>query len=107
MLKEIMTRPKFISEEDIIRWTKNIETDQNIPKYVLKQDSIKEVCFAGLYLAEELTKLNCPEDLVFRIQYTAGKMSFGKDPWEVSIMILNKFKDNTLEFEISTEDKLN
>lgn len=102
-----MPRPNFIKEEDIKRWSDSIDNDPNIPKDISNFTVIKEVCIAGLWMSEELQKLNCPESLIVRIQYTAGKISFGKDPWDVHQQILNNFINNKLDFEEAPDEKLN
>jgi hypothetical protein len=99
-----MERPNFITQEDINRWTQNLENDKKISKHVLNNDYIKEVCFAGMFMVEELQKLKCSDDMIVRMQYTAGKLSFGRNPWDVSQIILQKFKDNDLTFEESYDD---
>jgi hypothetical protein len=95
----MMPRPKFITEKDILRWSENIDTDPAFPKALSSVPIIREVCFAGLYLAEQLEKANCPDFLITRIQYFAGRLSFGRDPWDVSQEVLEKYKNNELLFE--------
>lgn len=93
-----MTRPDFITDQDINRFRETIQEDPfakefiNVPLFV-------EVCYAGLWLAEELEKLNCPEELSVRIQFHAGQLSFGRDPWDVHQEILEGYRNNTLEYE--------
>jgi len=94
-----MTRPKFITNEDITRWSNNIDQDPYISTAMRENETIREVCYAGLFLIEELEKLKCPNSLINRIQYTAGKLSFGRDIWEVHQDILEKYKNNELIFE--------
>lgn len=99
-----MPRPDFITQEDISRWLDSIESDSTIPSEILKSPIIIEVCLAGLWLCEELDKLGCHELITTRIQWTAGKLSYGKDPWEVHQMILEKYKDNSLIIENDEEE---
>ncbi len=99
-----MPRPDFIKESDINRWTKLISEDPFIPKELLSSKVLLEVCMAGLWLCEELEKLECHEVLIGRIQWTAGKISYGKDPWEVHISILEEYKNNTLVIELENEE---
>ena len=94
-----MNRPDFVTNEQIIKWSENIENDEYISPEFAEQPLLKEVLFASLFLAEELEKLNCPNDLITRIQYTAGAYSYGADPWEISQEILNNYKNNKLIFE--------
>lgn len=90
-----MSRPDYITDADIARWTKNINSDSNIPNSAV----FREVCYAGLWLVESLDELDCPDELIVRIQYTAGKLSFGRDPWEVAIQLLDLYKNDELLYE--------
>lgn len=92
-------RPSFVTQEDLVRWDQSIESDERIPKYFTDMPELREVCYAGLYLGEQLEKLECPEALIVRIQYSAGKSSFGNDVWEVHLSVLEKYKNSELEIE--------
>lgn len=94
-----MLRPTFVTEEDLNRWSTNIDEDKRIPQSLINSPLIREVCYAGCWLAEELEELKCPEHLIVRIQHAAGKLSFGRDIWEVHQFVLNEYKNNNLEFE--------
>lgn len=94
-----MSRPNFISEEDIFRWNNNIDNDSSFPKSLKSSPTIREVCFAGLWLCEQLANLGCPDFLIVRIQDTAGRLSFGRNPWEVSQELLQQYCSNELIFE--------
>jgi hypothetical protein len=98
-----MSRPDFISNEDIARWSNHIDEDDSIPDEIKNSVIIREVCYAGFWLGEELEKLHCPEDISVRIRYTGGQLSFGRDPWDVHMNILEQYKNNTLVFEDDTE----
>lgn len=87
-----MKRPDFVTEENLARWNKNIENDPNMPKEVLSIDIIKEVCYAGLWLAEELDKLGCERDHITSIQFNAGRYAFGRDPWAAHQHVLELYK---------------
>jgi hypothetical protein len=100
-------RPDFVRDEDILRWSNNIEKDPNIPPLVLSSTVLREVCYAGLYLAEELDKLKCPEEIIIRIQFTAGRLCFGRDPWEVSSYLIESYKKDELQFESDPDKELN
>lgn len=92
-----MSRPEFVTNEDIIRWSERI--DQDLPEHMVNNAIIREVCYAGQWLVEQLSDLNCPEDIIARIQYTAGQMSFGREPWTVHQILLEAFQNNELIFE--------
>lgn len=94
-----MKRPDFVSSEDLSRWDENISNDPNIPSTLLENAVIKEVCYAGQWLSEQLTKLECPDHLIVRIQHAAGGLSFGRDIWETHQMILESYKNDEMEFE--------
>lgn len=94
-----MTRPQNLSYEDFQRYDKIIDQDPRIPEALASQPIIREVLYAGLYLAEQLSELSCPSEYIVRIQYTAGQVSYGRDPWEVHCNILEMFKNNKLDFE--------
>jgi len=94
-----MSRPESITDEDIDRWSKIIEQDNQLYPQVSASPIIREVCYAGLWLSEELKKVECPEPLIVRIRWTAGALSFGRDIWKVHQEILQKYQDNELVFE--------
>jgi hypothetical protein len=100
-----MPRPDFITQEDLTRWSENISSDTNTFYYVKIMPSLLEVLFAGLWLAENLQQLKCNPLLISRIQYTAGQLAFGKDPWEVHQEMLRAYQNNELEFEIDYDDE--
>ena len=90
-----MSRPDYITDEDITRWKLKIDEEPNIPQ----SSVLMEVCYAGLWLVESLDELRCPGDLIVRIQYTAGKLSFGRDPWEIANQLLDLYKKDELIYE--------
>jgi hypothetical protein len=94
-----MPRPDFVCQSDIERWDEIIESDEYMPKKFADSPELKEVVFAGIWLAEELIKLDCPDSLLVRIQYTAGMISFGRDPWDISQMLLDGYKKGELDIE--------
>lgn len=102
-----MRRPNFVTPEDISRWSNNIDKDSAIPKALKESTIIREVCYSGLWLSEELFKLKCPDEIIVRIQWTAGKLSFGRDTWEVHQNILQEYKDNKLIFEDESNIEIN
>lgn len=93
-------RPEFVTEEDIKRWDTNMDNDNDtFCAGLYKDPTIREVCYSGLWLCEQLEDLKCPPEYITRIQYTAGRCSFGRDPWEVHQEFLESYKLNKLEFE--------
>ena len=100
-----MPRPESITNEDLDRWSETIDNDPLVPVSMSQHPIIREVCYAGQWLADKLTELNCPDHLIGRMMYTAGKLCFGrKDPWEVHQDILNRFANGTLEFEMDPDE---
>jgi hypothetical protein len=95
-----MSRPEFVSNEDIIRWADNIDNDVNIPKILANEPLMREVMYSGLWLAEQLKQLQCNDALIPRIQYLAGSLSFGHDPWVVVQEVLQAYNNNDLEYEM-------
>lgn len=100
-----MSRPTFVTNEDLSRWSEIIDNDPLIPSSMAQNPIIREVCYAGQWLADRLTELQCPDHLIGRMMYTAGQLCFGRpDPWEVHQEILTQFVDGTLEFEMEPEE---
>lgn len=94
-----MPRPDFVTGENLARWSENLDSDPNLPQDLIQSPIVREVCYAGLFLIEELEKLQCPESIIIRIQFTAGKLSFGRDAWDVHLKLLDDYKNNQLVFE--------
>ena len=94
-----MSRPEFVTNEDLARWDEIIDEDAMLPKVVSDNPIIREACYAGQWLGEELAKLGCSQEKSIRIIFTAGKLSFGRDTWQVSIDMLKAYKEETLEYE--------
>ena|ERR1700722_9382202 len=95
-----MPRPNNLSNDDIIRYDQIIDNDPMLPSSLASNPVIREICYAGQYLSEQLNKLNCQEHIIGQIMYCAGQMSFGNnDPWKVHQDILDQFVDGSLEFE--------
>jgi hypothetical protein len=93
-----MPRPDFITQEHIDRYQTQIQ-DDSIVKQFQDIPLIMEVCYAGCYLEEELKKLNCPEGRILDLQFHAGRASFGRDPWDVHLQLLEEYRNGTVEFE--------
>lgn len=100
-----MPRPEFVTEEDIERWTPAV--DLALPEELRNTSLVREVCYAGMWLGEQLEILDCPEDYNVRIIYTAGKLSFGRDPWEVAQTLLKGYQDQTLIYDPDPETDFN
>lgn len=101
-------RPESVTNEDIFRWSEKIDNDPLMDVALAQNPIIREVCYAGQWLADKLTELNCPDHIIGRIMYTAGGLCFGrKDPWKVHQDIHQRFVDGTLEFEPEPEENLN
>ena len=100
-----MPRPVTVTNEDILRWSETIDNDPFVSGSLAQNPIIREVCYAGQWLADKLIELNCPDHLIGRMQFTAGQLCFGrKDPWEVHQDILSRFTDGTLEFEMDPDE---
>jgi|SRR5579859_1744397 len=94
-----MKRPEFLYETDFQRWDDIIDHDPELPEIMTKQLDFREVLYAGLWLIESLEKLSCPLELINRIQYSAAKISYGRNPWEVVQYTLDCYQNNILEIE--------
>ena len=100
-----MPRPNSVTNEDLSRWDEIIDNDPIVSPAMLQNPIVREVCYAGQWLADKITELNCPDHVIGRIMYTAGRICFGrKDPWEVHLDILNRFVDGTLEYEVDSDN---
>lgn len=103
-----MSRPESVTYEDILRWSDKIDNDPLMDQTLAQNPIIREVCYAGQWLVDRLDELNCPDHLIGRIMYTAGKLSFGrKDPWAIHQQILSEYVDGTLEYEPEPDEELN
>lgn len=105
-----MSRPENITNEDIARWDEIIEHDpiiNSLPPNLVDLPIFREVCYAGIWLYEKLAELSCPNEIILRIQDYGGKLSFGRDPWEVHQQILQDYIDNKLVFESNSNGLLN
>ncbi len=92
-------RPNDISDEDIQRWNSIIENDKaHITDVVIKETynrpEVIEVCLAGLWMAEQLSEMGVEDETIYEIQYQAGRLSVGRDPWEISKFFIESFKSS-------------
>ena len=102
--KKIMTI--YASPEQIEQYDLLIDNDPYMGD-LKNNPEIREVCRAGLWMCEELSQLNCPEQLIVRIQFTAGKLSYNKNPWEIHNSILQDYKNNKLYIDNKKNEILN
>jgi len=103
-----MPRPSSVTNEDLTKWSEKIDNDPLMDQNLAQNPIVREICYAGQWLADKLTELDCPDHLIGRMMYTAAQICFGrKDPWEIHLEILNRFIDGTLEFEMEPEENLN
>ena len=93
-----MSRPDYVSNEDIERWSENIDNDPKIPSFLKSESTIREVMYAGLWLAEELDKLGCPRVKISQLQFAGGRLSFGRDPWGACATLLEAYKNGHIEW---------
>jgi hypothetical protein len=99
-IKGRMPRPLSISNDQLSQWTLEISEDPFLGEQVLQHPIFKEVLLAGKWLSEQLSLLQCQEELIVRITYTAGQLSFGRsDPWEIVENLLQQYQQGTLQFE--------
>ena len=89
----------FLTDQQYQEYLTIIEQDQTTTDLIKTTPQLKEVVLAGVWLSDELKKLNCHPSLLFRIHYTAGQLSYGKDPWQVHQDILEKYKNNQLQWD--------
>lgn len=94
-----MSRPESVENEDIIRWSEIIDNDPNISVGLAQSPIIREVMYAGLWLSEQLANINCPDEIITRIQYTAGQLSFGREPWTIHQDLLDRYIKKLLMLE--------
>jgi hypothetical protein len=93
----MMSRPDSITNEDIIRWSQQI--NEELPPELSEDVIIREVCLAGMWLVEQLQKLLCPEEVCAQLQHSAGRLSFGRDIWDVHQKMLHGYQTNALIIE--------
>jgi hypothetical protein len=101
-----MQRPLFITQLDIDRWSHNLDNDREIPKIISAPPVLREILYASLWLAEQLQQEGCSQELIVRIQYTMGALSFGHDPWQVAQEMLTAYQNNDLQFEIDYSEDI-
>jgi len=95
---------KILTDEQLIKFNNCIDNDQFLPQSCKDNPIIRDLCRSGLWLCEQLEKLKCPEELIVRIQYSAGKASFGHDCWDVHQQFLDGYVNNQLDFETENSE---
>jgi hypothetical protein len=100
-----MPRPESVTNEDLLRWSETIDNDPLVDESLAQNPIIREVCYAGQWLADQLTKIECPDHLIGQMMYTAGAMCYGrKDPWIVHQDIYIRFVAGELEFQVEPNE---
>lgn len=103
-----MPRPESVTNEDLSRWSEKIDNDPLVDASMAGNPIVREIMYAGQWLVDRLDELNCPDHLIGRMIWTAGRICFGrKDPWAIHQDILQRFVDGTLEFEEEPAENLN
>lgn len=100
-------RPKYITQEDIDRWTSYMKSDPNITNDLLNNKDFCEFYYSAMYLDEQLVILECPDELIVRIRNSAAKNSIDKDSWKIHIKILKDYKNSKLLIEDDSSITLN
>ena len=100
-----MNRPDFVTGQDIERWSGIIDTESTHIQGFASLLPLREVLYASFWLAEQLQQEKCPTDIITRIQYTMGSLSFGKDPWAVAQEMLQAYQNNEMEFEMDYNEE--
>lgn len=99
-----MNRPDFVTNEDILRWSETLNNEPAHVRQFASFDLLREVLYASFWMAESLKKEGCSDELIVRIQYTMGALSFGHDPWQIAQEMLQAYQNNEMEFEIDYND---
>ncbi len=93
-----MSRPQFITPEQITQWDENINNDSLlkgvVPQAFIGDAVMREVLYASLWLQEEMIKLGAVDTTIYASQLTLGKESFGADPWQVAQTLLDLYITN-------------
>lgn len=98
---EPFTRPSFITNQDLKRWDQIISQDSLLKEEYKRNFQIREYCYAGIWLFEQLMLSSCPVSLAKRIQYFAGKNSINKNPWEIHQESLSNYENDKLDIKSS------
>lgn len=102
-----MSLHNFLSDDKYIEYTEKLKEDFSISDSLRENPIFREVCLAGYYLIDQLQELGCPELDIIKLQWHAGKCSFGRDPWEIHQQVIQDFKNDKLEFEPDEDYRVN
>jgi hypothetical protein len=89
-------RPFSVTTSDIKRWDQIIAEDSSLKDEYKRNFQIREYCYAGMWLFEQLMLKQCPLSLAQRIQYSAGKNSINQDPWKIHQEFLENYDKNEI-----------
>jgi hypothetical protein len=97
-----LPRPQ-LQNSDITRWNLNILND-SLANEISQNAILKEICYAGYWLTEQLTLLKCHSNIIDQIIYSSGTQCFSQpDPWIIHQNMLNHYLNNELEFDFSED----
>lgn len=99
-----MKRPDFVTDEDITRWTDELENDPMTPSPFKDEVLLREIIFSGMWLAEKLQDLHCPDHRIVQVQFAHGFECFGNDCWKKAEEILLAYENDEIDFSESDED---
>lgn len=85
-------RKNFITDEQLYIYDQNIDSDNKIPSFMKENSTIREVLRCGLWLVDELIARDCSEVNIVALQFRAGRLSYGREPWEVHQKILREYE---------------
>jgi hypothetical protein len=94
-----MNRPNFITDEDIDRWSDSIDDDPLLDE--LKDiPLLREVLYAGLWMAEKLKMLDVSDEEIIQLNYYFGGKAFGhEDCWVLAQEVLEEYKRGEIVLE--------
>lgn len=94
-------RPLFVTEQDITRWQNILDEDDSLPEIIKLSETIKEVCFAGLWLIEQVEKssVDVDDEMIRYLQFLGGKLSYGKDPWIIHQELLRQYELGSIKIK--------
>lgn len=99
-----MKRPDFVTDEEISRWTEELENDELTPSPFKDEVLLREIIFSGMWLVEKLQDLDCPDHHIVQLQFAHGFESFGVDCWKKAEEILLAYENGEVDFSEADED---